>query len=112
MLTNTLRNLLLTGMGAVSLTKEHAERVAAELLEKGEVTQEEAHKFIAEAQRRGEEEREALRATIQKEIIKFRDEMDLVSKQDLQDLQSRVEHIEKHLNPDNAKESAKEDADK
>lgn len=98
MLTTALRNTILMGIGAVSLTKERAETLVKELTDKGEVGQTEAGTFVRELIRRGEQERDAVRKTVQGEMLKLRKEMKLTSRRDLTRFETRLKRIEEHLN--------------
>jgi len=92
-----LRKLTLVGIGALSLTREKAEQLAKELVEKGHASTEEARRFVEELVERGEKEREELRSGMASLITKCRDEWDLAKRSDLIDLQERVRRLEERV---------------
>jgi len=71
-----------------------------ELVEKGEVTKEEAREFVKELAEKGEQEREALQKTIRMEMERIRGAMGLISGDDLRKLEERLQRIEEKLNAD------------
>lgn len=92
-----LRKLTLLGIGALSLTREKAEQLAKEMVEKGQATTEEARRFVEELMERGEQHREELRSRIASEIARCREEWDLARRSDVVDLQERVRRLEERV---------------
>jgi len=93
------RKAMLMGIGALSLTKETAEKLAADLAQKGEVTEEEAKKLVDELIERGNKERVQVHATIEKQVQKLLAETGVATKSDLQRLEERLASLEKQLRP-------------
>lgn len=89
-----LRKTFLAGIGVFSLTKEMTEKLYRELVEKGQMSAEEAKKFVNELEERGEQEKAALSEAIKKEMERWRVEMGLVSKNELELLEQRVKELE------------------
>ncbi|MDT3698046.1 MAG: polyhydroxyalkanoate synthesis regulator [Thermincola sp.] len=89
-----LKKTLLVGMGALSLTREKAEKIVRELEEKGEVTSEEAKQFINELADRGEQERNALKEVVAAEFEKFKNMTGMITKKDLAALEERLTRLE------------------
>jgi len=85
------------GLGVFSLTKEAAEKLINEAVEKGEISRDEARKFIDEALRRGEEQKEELKTFVRQELQKLRIELGLVSKDELEELRTRLEELERKV---------------
>ncbi|MDI6906644.1 MAG: hypothetical protein QMC81_04020 [Thermoanaerobacterales bacterium] len=97
MLLDTFRKLMLVSVGALSLTKEKAEQLVRELTEKGQVSTNEARKFVTELMEKGDKEREAIRNAVGQEVRRIREEWGIVTKGDLADLNARLARIEEHL---------------
>lgn len=93
----TLRKVVLVGIGALSLTKEKAEQLVKELTDKGHVTTDEARTFVRELLERGQRERETIRKTIGEEVEELRDKWGLVTKRDLNEVLRCLVVIEEHL---------------
>jgi polyhydroxyalkanoate synthesis regulator phasin len=51
-----MRKAIYFGLGVISLSREKAEKIYHEMVEKGEMSKDEARKFIDDAVKRGEEE--------------------------------------------------------
>lgn len=92
-----LHKLMLLSLGAVSLTKEKAEKLAEELVKRGEISREEAKDFMKELIARGEEERAGLKSTVQAEVDRLRKDMGLATKADFSRLEERLRQIEEKL---------------
>ncbi|HEX3032507.1 MAG TPA: hypothetical protein VHS59_09735 [Bacillota bacterium] len=88
---------LLFGMGILSITKEKAENLVNELVEKGEVGKEEALSYVNELMSKGEQERVALMNTIRNELDGLRKSMGLVTQDDLQAFENRLTSLETHM---------------
>jgi len=91
---NMIKKSILMGMGAVSITREKAEKFARELEEKGEVTSEEARQFADELLQKGEQERTNFKDTVKREVDSLLHTAGLVTKKELDQLESRVRQLE------------------
>jgi polyhydroxyalkanoate synthesis regulator phasin len=85
----------LVGIGLLSITHEKAQKIVDELIRRGEVQKDEAKDWVESLVQRGDEERHSLRKLIHDEVKSALDELDLVTKQDLQDLASKIETLGK-----------------
>ena len=92
-----VRKAMLMGIGALSLTKETAEKLAADLAQKGEVTEDEAKKLVDELIERGNKERAQIQATIEEHVQKLLAETGVATKSDIQALENRLASLEKQL---------------
>ena len=93
-----IRKLFLIGMGAVSLTREKAEKLAEELVEKGEVSSEDAKGFIRELMDKGRRERDSLKEIIKEELSEIREEFGLATLEQLKQLELRIQELEERIN--------------
>ncbi len=82
---------ILAGLGLLSMTREKAQKFVDDLTQRGEVNREEAREWVERLVQRGEEERQAIRKLIRDEVKAVMDELGLPTKQDLQDLASKIE---------------------
>jgi polyhydroxyalkanoate synthesis regulator phasin len=98
MLKEATKKLILAGIGMFSLTREKAEQIIKELVEKGQVDKDEAKGLLDELITRGEKERTALRQFIRKEFEKTQSELGLVSKKELEALKTKIDNLEARLN--------------
>lgn len=85
------------GLGAMSLTRERAEKFYDEMIAKGETSREEAKQFIEDAIKKGEEERKELRNMVRDEINEMRSDFTFVKKSDFDALEARIRDLEEKL---------------
>ncbi|MBW6466973.1 MAG: phasin family protein [Brevefilum sp.] len=86
---------VLAGIGVLSMTHEKAQKIVDELIRRGEVQKDEAKDWVERLVQRGDEERQSLRKLIHDEVKSSLDELGLVTKEDLQDLESKIETLSK-----------------
>ncbi len=91
---NLLKKSILIGMGAISITREKAEKLAREFEEKGEVTSDEARQFADELVQKGEQERSNLKEAVKREVDNLIRTAGLVTKQEFDQLDIRVRQLE------------------
>lgn len=92
-----MKKMIYFGLGALTLTREKAEKVFSEMVEKGEMNRDEAKQWVEDVIKRGEEEKTELRAAIRKEIDEIRSDFPLVTKADLEAIEARLAAIESKL---------------
>jgi len=85
------------GLGAMSLTRERAEKFYDEMIAKGETSKEEAKQFIEDAIKKGEEERKEMRCMVRDEINDMRKDFTFVKKSDVEALEARIKELEEKL---------------
>lgn len=90
-----LERSVLAGIGVLSMTHEKAQKIVDELIRRGEVQKDEAKDWVESLVQRGDEERQSLRKLIHDEVKSSLDELGLATKQDLQDLASKIEPLDK-----------------
>lgn len=100
---SSIRKLLLASLGLVDLTKEKAEQVVADLVERGEMTSQEGEDFLAELFQRVDTEKDQMLHRIQKESRKLMYGMGVASKEEVQELRLRVDRLEDRLKSMEAK---------
>ena len=94
---NLIKKSLLLGMGAISLTREKAEKIVRELEEKGEVTSNETKDFVNELVEKGEQERQLFKDTVKKELTALQESMGIPAKNDLAALEERIKRLEEKV---------------
>ena len=88
------RKMFLMGIGVMSLTREKGEQLFNELVERGEMSKDEARSFVNDAVERGEEERKATRSFIKEELEKIKGELPFISRAEFEDSKKRVADLE------------------
>ncbi len=92
------RKMMYFGFGAMTITREKAEKFFNEMVEKGEMSKDEAKGFIDEAIKKGQEEQNEIKKMIQTEFENFKNDLPLVSRADVKNLEMRIAELEKKLN--------------
>ncbi|NLV22818.1 MAG: polyhydroxyalkanoate synthesis regulator [Syntrophomonadaceae bacterium] len=86
------------GVGAFSITKEKAEKIIDEMVERGEINREEAKKTLEDVIKKGEEQRDQFRTYIREEVDKCKGEHVSSYKSKIEDLEARIKELEDKLN--------------
>lgn len=94
-----MKRVLFLGLGLLSVTREKAEKVIKEMVEKGDISTEEGSGFVEELIKRGEEAKEEIKKVIKDEVeakCNHR-EQSQVSREEFEALQQRVNDMEMRL---------------
>lgn len=89
-----IHKILYTGIGFAALTEEKAKELVADLETRGEVSGEEGKKLAQDLIAKARKHSQELRQTISDEVTKMLGKMKLVSRQEYEELASRVSHLE------------------
>lgn len=90
------------GLGIAAVSKEQADKIIDELVEKGNMAKTEASDIIEELMKKGKEAQEKWETTVEERINQAVQESKLVFRQEFEELKKRVEALEeKLLNKDN-----------
>jgi polyhydroxyalkanoate synthesis regulator phasin len=84
-------------LGAISLTKEKTEAFIDELVERGEISKDEAKQTMDEVMQKGEEFRTEYRNMVREEIDSWRSKFGVISKSEYDKLAERVKELEAQL---------------
>lgn len=91
-----LRKIGLLGIGIAALTKEKAEEIVNEFVEKGELSSEEGKDIVKDLLKKSEEQRKELAKKIDTEVKKALKGL-IVSKGDIERLEKRIDRLEGKL---------------
>lgn len=91
---NMIKKGLTLGLGLAITTKEQAEKIVNELVEKGELTKQESKEFVDELVVKGEEAKKDLDERIDQKVKQLLDELNLATKEEVDALKQRVEQLE------------------
>ena len=91
---DAIHKILYTGIGAAALTEQKAREIVAELEKNGEVSAEQGKKLVQELVDKARRHGEDLRKTIADEVKKVTDKYAWVSRDEFNELKSRVEQLE------------------
>ena len=90
-----LTQIVNMGIGAVAFTKDAAEKVVNELIEKGEMTRKEGDEFIDKLAKRGEEAKNELESKIEKKIQDILKKLKIPTRDEVDALKKKVNSIAK-----------------
>ncbi len=91
----SVRKMVLLGMGIAALTREKAEQLADELVEKGEISEAESRDFVKDMMDRSEQHRTAIEKKVESEMKKAAAKLNLATKDDLKRLEKKIAALEK-----------------
>ena len=98
-----VKKSFLLGLGAASITKSQAERIVKELTRKGGVNTKEGKKLLRRVLTQANKQRKSIQALAQKEAIRLKKGVNLVSKAEVNKLKSRINALEKKLHAEGKK---------
>ena len=88
-----IKKTLLTGLGLAFLTKEKIEEMSKEFTEKGKLSEQEGKKLYDELLEKAEESKEDVKKQIETITKKSMKKMNLASRDDLLDLEKRLQNL-------------------
>jgi polyhydroxyalkanoate synthesis regulator phasin len=92
-----LKKTLLTGIGAVALTKEKIEEVAKEFVEKGKISEQEGKVLVEDLLVRSEESRLEFQKQVEETVESVMKKMDLAKQSEVDALRDELEEIRNSL---------------
>lgn len=92
-----VKKALLTGVGVAALSKEKAEELVKDIVEKGKMTEQEGQKLVDQLLTSSEEARKELQKQIETKVQAALEKMDLAKKSELDALKLEIEELRKKL---------------
>ena len=90
---NLSKKMLLAGIGTLSLTKEKANKIAEDLIKRGELSQSESKEFVIDIMDKAEKEKDRLIEKIKPEIDKSLEKMNFASKKCVDNLEKKIDDL-------------------
>ncbi|QQG64435.1 phasin family protein [Desulfobulbus oligotrophicus] len=97
-----LKNFMYAGIGAAFMTKEKIEELKSELIAKGKMSQEEGRQFVDDLLRKSEKAKDQLDLWITKRVEDRVKQLNLVTKDEMAELQRKIEELQVAINKDKA----------
>jgi polyhydroxyalkanoate synthesis regulator phasin len=85
--------LMLAGLGALSMSKEKAEEIFDEYVQKGKTEQANKKGFIKEMMNSADKTREELEKMISKQVHQAVDKLDVATKKDIKRLETKLDEL-------------------
>jgi len=95
-MTDLFEKGLYMGLGILTVTKEKAEKLIADLVEKGKLTQDESAKAIKDLLAKAEEEKNAFAQKVDGAIEAAIRKLNLVTQKDMQEINKKLDKILKN----------------
>ena len=92
-----LEKMMLTGLGAVSISQKKVEELVAEMKEKYRMSEEEGRAFMEKFQKMAREGQEKLQEMAEIEVRKTIERLGMVTREDFELLQRRVTVLESRM---------------
>jgi polyhydroxyalkanoate synthesis regulator phasin len=92
-----IKKAFLAGVGALSLTKERAQRVVKELVEQGQIREQEGKKVLADVMRKADAARKDVQKTVGVQVSAAYQKMNLATQAQLKKMEQRIQQLERQL---------------
>ena len=92
-----IRKGLLTGFGAVFLTKDKIEEVTRKLVSEAKLSREDAERLRAELLATGEEQWKELEKSVSGAVRRTAESLNVAPRREVEELKSRVDSLERRL---------------
>ncbi len=87
----------LATVGVLSVSREKVQEIVDQMVARGDLNLDEGRQLVDKMVKRGQEERETMRGLVRQEVQKVVGELDMVSRQDLQVLNDKLDALLKKL---------------
>ena len=94
-MSDLIKNTVLAGLGILSLTHEKAEKLAKDLIKKGELSETEEAKFIKDLMERAEKYSVEAEKKIEKTVKKTLKKLNVPSRKDLEEINDKLDKLSK-----------------
>ena len=94
---NTIKQIFLAGAGLVSASKDKAEKIANELIKRGELAMKDKEKFINDLTKKAEQARKSFDKSLEAAVKAILKKLEVPSKKDFNALKRQIEKLQKEL---------------
>ncbi len=91
----TLDKMMLAGLGAISMTRERAEKIFDEYVSRGKLEKENRTGFIKELMDSADKNRQELEKLISKQVQEAMERLNLPTREDLKRLEEKIDKLSK-----------------
>lgn len=88
-----IEKILLAGLGGLTITREKAEEIVADLVKKGEVARNDQSEFVNRLLEKGENTRTEIEKVVEKSIAKVLDRLNIPTKSDIDALVKKIDEL-------------------
>jgi len=94
-MSDLIKNVVLTGLGVLSLTREKAENLAKDLIRKGELSETEEAKFVKDLMKKAERAGGEIEEKIEKTVRKTLKKLNIPTRKDLDEIKQKLDKLSK-----------------
>jgi len=94
-MSDLIRKTILAGLGALALTREKAEKLAKDLVKRGELTKTEEAKFVKDLMKKAEKSRVEAEKRIEKIVEKTLIKLNIPTRKELDALKAKIDKLAK-----------------
>ncbi|MCD5383294.1 phasin family protein [candidate division WOR-3 bacterium] len=88
-----IEKMLLAGLGGLTITREKAEEIVADLVKKGEVARNDQSEFVNRLLEKGENTRTEIEKLFEKSMAKVLDRLNIPTKSDIDVLVKKIDEL-------------------
>jgi polyhydroxyalkanoate synthesis regulator phasin len=92
-----IKDIFLASLGVFAFTKEKAQELVKQLVEKGEITKEESESMLHDFVEKGEKTKMEIKDYVKDEITRIMRESNLASQEKVEELEERIYELEEKL---------------
>jgi polyhydroxyalkanoate synthesis regulator phasin len=89
----TIDKLFLAGLGAMSMTKERAEKIFDEYVARGKVEKEQKQGFVKDVMEHAQKTKDELEKVISEQVKKGMSSLAVATKDDIKRLETKLDHL-------------------
>jgi len=89
-----IKKAMLTGLGAVSLTREKIEEIGRDFIEKGKLSQQEGEKLMEDLVAKADESKQEIKKQIEERVDDILKKMNLVKVSELEELKRQIKELQ------------------
>lgn len=94
-MSDLIKNVVLTGLGVLFLTREKAENLAKDLIRKGELSETEEAKFVKDLMKKAEKAGGEIEEKIEKTVGKTLKKLNIPTRKDLDEIKQKLDKLSK-----------------
>jgi poly(hydroxyalkanoate) granule-associated protein len=96
-MSDLIKQTILAGLGAISLSREKAEEITNDLIKRGELAKTEEAKFVKNLMERVEKNRSEMEKKTEKIVEKTLEKLNIPTRKELNDLKAKIDKLTKKL---------------
>lgn len=94
---DVIKKAMLTGVGLASISLDKAEEIAKELMEQGNLTEQEGKKLVSEMMGYAEKSKQQMEKQVRSYVEKAMGKMDVAKKSEVDDLKKTIAELQSKL---------------